>query len=490
MKRAVFAVFAACLLLGAPAGWAGQTGAGPGRAADLLTQARALRTTSNLRAASLAEQAAAEARTSGQREQEIDALLLAGTCYSATNRLDDAERTYRQALDRSRSSGMPRKTAEAQYRVARALMALGRYQAAIEGYQEAIRLAEGAGDHELAAVTTDFLGIAHYVLRNFETAMTLCRQAEVVLAKSADRTAYSENLQHIGIIYTGQERWSEALPYFERVVAIREQTGDRLALAGALGNVTLALNGLKRHQEALAPITRALDLTKGSEDPRIESYLRLRRARVLQTLGRTAEAERDFEQALATDRTLGNDRRLASTLIAVAGFYRTIPGREGRALAEQDEAIALNRKVYDEESMSRVNELQERFEAERRSKRIELLERDKAIAELRARQDRQIRLAIGLVSVLLIAGLAFAHFRYRAEARTTAELREALHNVRTLQGLLPICAHCKKIRNDDGYWQQVESYIGQRSDARFSHGICPDCAQEHYSELLAKDDVR
>jgi len=58
------------------------------------------------------------------------------------------------------------------------------------------------------------------------------------------------------------------------------------------------------------------------------------------------------------------------------------------------------------------------------------------------------------------------------------ELREALANVRTLKGLLPICAWCKKIRDDRGYWQQIEAFIREHSEAHFSHGICPACAQK------------
>jgi hypothetical protein len=54
-------------------------------------------------------------------------------------------------------------------------------------------------------------------------------------------------------------------------------------------------------------------------------------------------------------------------------------------------------------------------------------------------------------------------------------LEEALAHVRTLQGLLPICAYCRRVRTDNDYWQQLESYVMTRSDVRFSHGICPDC---------------
>ena len=62
------------------------------------------------------------------------------------------------------------------------------------------------------------------------------------------------------------------------------------------------------------------------------------------------------------------------------------------------------------------------------------------------------------------------------------ELTAALKHVKTLNGLLPICASCKKIRNDDGYWEQVESYIRSRSNAEFTHGICPDCVRTLYPE--------
>lgn len=60
------------------------------------------------------------------------------------------------------------------------------------------------------------------------------------------------------------------------------------------------------------------------------------------------------------------------------------------------------------------------------------------------------------------------------------ELESALSRVKTLRGLLPICAHCKKIRNDEGYWQAVESFIKAHSDAEFTHGICPACVKTCY----------
>ena len=68
------------------------------------------------------------------------------------------------------------------------------------------------------------------------------------------------------------------------------------------------------------------------------------------------------------------------------------------------------------------------------------------------------------------------------------ELKDALRKVKTLSGLLPICAACKKIRDDQGYWNQIESYIQTRSDAEFSHSICPDCAKKLYPDIDIFED--
>ena len=64
--------------------------------------------------------------------------------------------------------------------------------------------------------------------------------------------------------------------------------------------------------------------------------------------------------------------------------------------------------------------------------------------------------------------------------QTKKALEEAENQVKVLSGLLPICASCKNIRDDNGYWNQIESYIEKHSDAQFSHGLCPECAKELY----------
>ena len=69
---------------------------------------------------------------------------------------------------------------------------------------------------------------------------------------------------------------------------------------------------------------------------------------------------------------------------------------------------------------------------------------------------------------------------------TVAKLEKALLDVKTLRGILPICSFCKKIRDNAGHWNQLEVYVRDRSDADFSHSVCPDCAKIHYPEAYGK----
>ncbi len=66
------------------------------------------------------------------------------------------------------------------------------------------------------------------------------------------------------------------------------------------------------------------------------------------------------------------------------------------------------------------------------------------------------------------------------------ELQTALDEIKTLRGIIPICSFCKMIRDDQGFWNQVEEYVKEHSEANFSHSMCPECAHKHYPEVFDK----
>ncbi len=93
---------------------------------------------------------------------------------------------------------------------------------------------------------------------------------------------------------------------------------------------------------------------------------------------------------------------------------------------------------------------------------------------------------IGVVSIIRDIT---AHKNYELEReKLISDLQQALADVKTLSGLLPICSNCKKIRDDQGYWTQLELYIQQHSSTKFTHGICPECAKKLYPEFYTKED--
>jgi len=71
---------------------------------------------------------------------------------------------------------------------------------------------------------------------------------------------------------------------------------------------------------------------------------------------------------------------------------------------------------------------------------------------------------------------------YKEQQKLVAELKKALEDIKTLSGLIPICAWCKNVRDDAGYWQQVETYVQEHSDASFTHSICPNCMEKWKKE--------
>ncbi len=88
------------------------------------------------------------------------------------------------------------------------------------------------------------------------------------------------------------------------------------------------------------------------------------------------------------------------------------------------------------------------------------------------------------VSTFLVFALGFFSFRrFKEEKQINQSLKKAIEEIDQLKSILPICASCKSIRDDDGYWQNIEDYFSQHTDTHFTHGICPTCAKKLYPEL-------
>lgn len=104
----------------------------------------------------------------------------------------------------------------------------------------------------------------------------------------------------------------------------------------------------------------------------------------------------------------------------------------------------------------------------------------RAISDGIIKTDIYAEIAALIVSTILVFGIIYL-------LKLIKELTEALDSIKVLKGLLPICASCKKIRDDKGSWVYMENYIMQHSEAKFSHGVCDECAKKLYPSYFTAD---
>ena len=113
----------------------------------------------------------------------------------------------------------------------------------------------------------------------------------------------------------------------------------------------------------------------------------------------------------------------------------------------------------------------------------EALERSRAELEIKVGERTQ---ELSETNEALVEEVAERKQTEKEKERLIRQLKESLSQIKTLKGLLPICASCKKIRDDKGYWNQIENYIREHSEAEFSHSICPECARKLYPNLYQR----
>jgi len=214
---------------------------------------------------------------------------------------------------------------------------------------------------------------------------------------------------------------------------------------------------------------------------------------------------RDITERKRAEEALQNERNLLRTVIDNLPdmiFFKDVKGRyildnlshlRSLGMKRQEDIIGKNTfdfnppelaKLYMEDEMSMIQSKQPMLGKEELA-----LHRD--TGEQRWHLTSRVPLLDSDGNVTGIIGIA-SDITERKQAETERErlikeLQNALADIKTLSGLVPICANCKKIRDDKGYWTQLEGYIQAHSHAKFSHGVCPDCMKKLYPEYLPKE---
>ncbi len=324
----------------------------------------------------------------------------------------------------------------------------GHYELALQAYLSILRKIRAEGLPVSQAATLNNLAVAHHYLDQFdeaseafEAAARICSsdgdhveelKARINLAQSQLRSGHLEAAQ------TACQRADD----LQQKQEIPELLGSLLAVKAEIE--------LKRGkvEEALELTGKALETVDSKA--RQEDYLGLlsTRGECLEALKQWTEAGECFKQAQELAQKLGRDREALNTSEALARL-NAAAGNYEEAAHWYRETLLQHRELFSKEA------------ARMRSEALVRHQTEMAIHEKKLLEELNEELL-----------------------ESNQKLHEALAQVRTLRGLLPICSSCKKIRDDDGYWTQIENYVSAHSEAQFSHGLCPNCSGHKAGEYF------
>jgi len=323
----------------------------------------------------------------------------------------------------------------------------GMIDKALEHYHESLRREQecGASKDDLALCYLN-IGACYSGIHRLDLAQSSYEFAREIWEESGDRMKLSYLYHNIGTVYGEKEELDKAQEYFQKALDIREDLGDKKGTASTLANLGSLHNNLGDKKSSLDCFIRSLELYEEIDNRRGIARICGNIGGIYTVIGRLDEAERFARRGLEISKELSIKDVEIFCLDKITNLYEA-KGDLQKALQHSRELKTCLEEHLNEKSLEKIAGLQVQFETEKKEKESEIY-RLKNV-ELSAMND---------------------------------ELRDALAHVKALQGMLPICASCKKIRDDDGYWQQIETYISEHSDAKFSHALCPECMIKLYGK--------
>jgi tetratricopeptide (TPR) repeat protein len=398
----------------------------------------------------------------------------------------DLDRSYQVSLEAEQllaDSPHPQGQAVCFHNLASALAGKGEFRQALEYGKAGLTLAEQFGCQELLSSIVSVLGWVYDRLGDSDVALEYYQRQYKATQELDDKTGQARTLNSMAIIFANSGDQRAAIEALQEALALHKVLGDDTGQVMTLNNLAMAYRSIRDQTQAIAFGQNALDLarTKG-----IQYYLPY----VLDTVGSIYvmqqaydRATACFQEGIAVAQAIGRKDIQATCILNLGRMYvkqeQFDLGREQLLQAlplfeEKDKRFQCHRllaEIYEAQGdlgealrhYKRFHEIKEQVfneDSDQRIRNLQVLHQTEA-----ARKEAEI---------------------YRLK---NVELAEALDKVKQLSGLLPICANCKKIRDDAGYWHDVAVYVRDHSEADFSHGICPDCLKELYPEFYDEEQA-
>ncbi|HUE85950.1 MAG TPA: tetratricopeptide repeat protein [Vicinamibacterales bacterium] len=471
--------------------WAGEIWAQPGATgaiAALNAEAKASSETDPARSLAVALRAQAAAREAEDVRGEAEALNYIAYGYRNQSLLDLAMQSAEDSVRLYIEAGDPWGESQGYNTLGLIEADAGRFAEALEYHLKALAIREREGDTEGLSYSFNNLGNAYRNMGEYDTALEYHKQGLALKIELGNPSSEAYSHHNIGLVYFAMGDDPNALAAYRRGLEIRERLNDPRALGVSL-NAIGQVEARTDPAAALRTYARALTLRRDTGDERGEMATELNLGDVYQSMNDLTRATAAFNRALALGERIDAPLMQSNALRALAEV-RAARGDYRAAYQHQLQHQEARDRMFNQDNAERFQRLQVAHEADRQQRQIQLLEQEGALRDAELAQVRTIRTALAVIAGLVIVSLALLYGRFRLKHQSevsfraqAAALSEALQRVRTLKGMLPICASCKKIRDDNGYWTQVEAYVSSHSGAEFTHSICPSCL-----ELLYPDD--
>lgn len=377
----------------------------------------------------------------------------------------------------------------------------GHYEPALDAFRQSLRMREYLGDTRGRSLVLSNMGSAYRDLQLYDRALPALEAAVAASDSTGEAAPLGYALYSYGLLQLSMGNYAEARDALERSVVQygrlegNDESRRRASSGWALNGVQLGLLDVLQGDvgAGIALLTEIREIARADRHARREAWTLLHLGQAYRIRGDLRLAAQSLEGALEIAQATEQRSIALDALAELADTYQA-RGEMALALARLRSHQALRDTLFSQHALQRIaaaesREMAAQQEAENTLLRQQQIQREGVIAKQRI----AVLLGAALLMMALLLVLVLVRYNRTGRARerllaqanlaladANRDLRVALSEVRTLKGLIPICSHCKKVRDDEGFWEAVETYITNRSDALFSHSICADCGPTVY----------
>lgn len=317
---------------------------------------------------------------------------------------------------------------------------LGNYDKALEYYFESMKVYEEIGNTKGTGIAYMNLGAVYNELQNYEKALENHQKSLSIFEKTKDNTLLAMSWNYIGDLYSSMEIYEKALEFSLRSIEMYTLLGLEFRIAESSNNIGHIY-------------TKIFDFEKA------EAYL--------------INAQNISKKLNAIELTINNYENYSKLYYNKKDFKKSYDLHLKYSV--------LKDSIFTSKSATRQDAFESNIDSETKEKELLLLNSEKSISELKLyRNTIMTNSFIGGFAFLLIIAIVINN-RYKIKLKAHEALKEYALHIKRLEGFLPICSGCKKIRTNNSdptnmkNWIQLEKYISEKTNAEFSQGICPNC---------------